>query len=643
MQNQIDYEALAKQFGAKPAAAGQPDYDALAKQHGATPSIPNPTGKPLGAEIPDDVGISIPGFAMEFGKEALRQGKEAITDPRTYAAMVSRRIPVMATAVAGAEGLRQIGQHVTGSPEAPQTSEEAAMRIAKSGGVAALVGGVFKGAAAFDRRIAGKATSKANLIDEESAIAAREAELPIKEAALETELLKTQQAARLEKNRIYSQSSKENAATRRKAASDLFVARKQTREALTAARKAKLDAELLAKQQSSASGKQGAQDAAETFGPATNFPKATEGLIARSKALFNSGIKDLYDTFRASPASQQLFDISEIKLAATEIIENNAANPPAILRKIVDGPDEVALSLAEDFLSELKGASHARFVGRTKSQGMAARIQNELQPQIEHALESQGEAGVAALRALRGGRALRRHFGKTFEDEVAPGVAKVLRQGGNPMQIVQNPVKLKSFVEQAGPEGLPVLRRKLFDEAARKSVNPQTGEFSAEKWATELNKFRHALTPEQRALGDSLARGNAAELLALEKATAQELQAIRSVYDEVTTAIRASAPAKNAALSRETRDTIAGITNRTQTERLNMRLKGTREIDAIRDEIKAGREKIKATQEGLAEQTKKRKRMIMLAATIAGASGASLVAARTRAVGSMFDALGLEP
>lgn len=586
----------------------EPEQFRVVGQRQADISIPNPTGKPLGADIPDDVGISVPGFVAEFGKEAGRQAVTAFTDPRTYAAMISKRVPVMTTAVAGAEAGRQIYQHATGSPEAPQSSEDAATRIGKSAGVAALVGGVFKGAGAIDRALAQRGKVGADLAT--------------KEIDLERKLLGTQEAARKEIIGVRAQTSKETTANRQKAAEDLFMARKSTRQALAATKKQATEAQLLAKQHAWKEGQQGAEAAAPKFGPATNFPKATQGLIEKSKALFKSGIDDLYKTFRENPASQQAFDISEIKQAATEIMENSAANPPAILRKIIDGPDEVPLSMAEDFLSELKGASLARFVGRTKSQGMAARIQNELQPQIEHALESQGETGAAALRALRGGRALRRHYGKTFEDEVAPGVAKVLRQGGNPMQIVQNPVKLKSFVEQAGADGLPVLRRKLFDTTVEKSVNPQSGEFSHQKFAEQFNKFRHAVTPEQQALGDSLAKGNAPELLALEKATAQELEAIRSVSEELTGAIRGDVLAKNAALGRKTSESVRAIGERTRAERLEMRVKGEQEMGAMRDKLKS------------------RNRLLIVGATIAGASGASLVAARMRALRNMFEVLG---
>lgn len=597
MEQQIDYDALAKQFGAKPVPAGQPDYDALAKQNGAVDayqSIPNPTGQPLGADIPDDAGISIPGFAMEFGKEALRQGKEVATDPRTWFTALARRVPTVAAGMGGGEAVRQIGQHIGGSPDAPQTSGEAAGRIAKSVGVGVGTLGLFKGAAAGDKFLANRASKAAGK-------AAGEADL-------ERTLLRKQEAGREEIIGVRDQATTETLSNKLRTASDRIVARKTMKQELEATKLAAEEAKKLANQTAASGGSK----LAPTFGPAANVPKATTGLIERNKALVKGGIDDLYDEFRAAPESQEPFDMKDIKALATEIDAASAANPQPIVKQIINGPDSVPIFQAEDILSELKFASRIRAVGRTKSQGISARIQNELQPQIEGALK-----GGEALKALRAGRALRRHFGKTFEDEVAPGVARVLRQGGKPMQIVINPVKLKSFVEQAGDEGLPILRRKLFDDSFSKAVNPQTGEFSAEKFATDFNKYRHALTPDQQALGDSLARGNSAELAALDRATAQELTAVRNAHQDLNAAIGAESATKKAASTIKTRREVFESGKKTRADRLETRIKGEQMLD----------------------KWKRRGKMLLVGAAVAGSSGASLAAARMRALRSMFDVL----
>lgn len=77
MQNQIDYEALARQFGAKPAATSQPDYDALAKRYGATPAEAEAGNRSLGAALRRG---GLPGAIAQFGSNAFESGGRFVGD-----------------------------------------------------------------------------------------------------------------------------------------------------------------------------------------------------------------------------------------------------------------------------------------------------------------------------------------------------------------------------------------------------------------------------------------------------------------------------------------------------------------------------------------------------------------------------------
>jgi hypothetical protein len=196
---------------------------------------------------------------------------------------------------------------------------------------------------------------------------------------------------------------------------------------------------------------------------------------------------------------------------------------PKLFKDVMSSPNVIPIEQADRFLSELKRAARVAFPGdvdsrRALNKVVSKAITEKLDPAIK-ALNG----GDEALAALNEGRGIVRLQHAIHDTRLARGVATTIEGGGKVLPVVNNPMKLSSYISQTGDKGKNLLRHRLFSEIYSAAKLPD-GQIDPGRWA----KLWHQISDESKAmlyeprqirLGDALAqRGlDVANLLKREK------------------------------------------------------------------------------------------------------------------------------
>jgi hypothetical protein len=192
------------------------------------------------------------------------------------------------------------------------------------------------------------------------------------------------------------------------------------------------------------------------------------------------------------------------------------------LKRFMEMDDIIPLSQAIPELSAIQSLARSNFPEmRNISQGVTARVVPPFRAAID---EAASKLGLEAREHLETGRRWTRERYDLFDTDIARDVANAARRG-SAGSLINNPVKLRSILEQTNGEAGPVLAKNLTDDLIRVSTNKE-GVFDALGFKKRWNKisddvkgmlFSEADITAMNRLGDPIKSGLADEILDLAK------------------------------------------------------------------------------------------------------------------------------
>jgi hypothetical protein len=544
----------------------------------------NPFERSLGTDIPDlpqgeydpRHAINAPrAFLEEAGSQVAGGVKALVNDPTTALSLAARRVggwmgvPVGAAIGGGGEAIKQQLQRLRDAkrlregygpggyhfePEAPQTSEEAAKRIATATAIGGGFGAAAKGITALRARAAKKAEEKAAEAGKKVIQETLEKYRGGRISQLEGEIEKGKELA--------EDRALQTAKYKRKIASDV----QEKKDKIIAQRGIVTRAvEEAAKAEQ--------RGALESLAPKIKLSVESQIKSARigkesTRRVFQEETKNAYTLFENQPRAQRpIIDPKRFSEAALELQESTLS-PPKVLKEIIDLPPDVKLSpaRAEKILSDLKDAARAApGIGRTKAQGAAAKLTKALEPVIDQSLANYPQAAAH----LKRGRSIARLTHELFErggvegaekdviSNVGGVVSRAIRSGAAPESFAKKGVEhMQTYLAQTSGSAAKLSQRSLDSIVEKATPNGvfDKGKLAAE-WVKYPPKVKEQLFSKRQidTIDDLIKRDTSETLKSIKEGSAKELLEINRLGERIRGEATEQASAKVLALKRQLR------------------------------------------------------------------------------------------